>query len=148
MNNKMIRYVGIGVLLIIAFVLFMSRSKSDYPYRAEIRSLQSENALTVSLFVEAYRGYEDEASYDLDTMEKQRQMLDWYIERYESLENLPEDANEDFIVLMETLEEQRYYFEVIHRTALADQPIPGEYALGLKKTIEKLALYEGRMARY
>lgn len=148
MNKNFLKYVGVGVLLIIAFVLFMNQSRSSYPYRAEIRSLQSENAMTVELFVKAYRQYEVDGSYDLEAMEKQRSQLAWYIDRYKSLEQLPEDAMEDYGRLLGALDEQAYYFELIHETAMTGQGIPGEYALGLKKAIETLALYEGRMGRY
>lgn len=148
MNKHFIRYVGIGVLVIVAFVLFMSRTNTTYPYRAEIRSLQSENALSIELFVKAYRQYDTEGSYDLGTMEKQMAQLDWYIDRYESLEQLPDAALEDHGLLLAAIEEQHYYFQVIYETAIEGQPIPGEYALGLKKTIEALTLYENRMTRF
>jgi len=148
MNRNFLKYVGIGVLVIFAFVLFTNRTNTSYPYRAELRSLKSEHAMTVELFVAAYRQFDTEGSYDLAMMENQLGQLEGHIERYNGLDELPLESKEDYAALLEGIQEEQAYFQLIYETALRAEPIPGEYTLGLKKTVEALSLYQGRMGRY
>lgn len=148
MNKKLLRYIGIAAMVALAFVLFSNRNSSDYPFRTEMRSLPSETALVTEYFTAAYRAFESEGVYKLEDLEGQMTIYQGLIKRYETLEKIPDHAQEDYQAMMAALEEQETVFNAIYEVAKAGQPIPGELALSLKKVVERRVLYEGRMGRY
>ena len=148
MNISLLRYVGIGAALVLAFVLFMNGNDDKYPYRIEIRSLAQETQLSTEIFVGLYRDYETTGSYDLKAMKDQMDRFQGFIERYGDLQDLPKEGVEDLEVLLEALEIQQQVHRDIYRSAEAGEPIPGEYALALREIVERRDLYQGRLGRY
>lgn len=148
MNKTLLRYVGIGAFMLLAFVLFMNKDSDTYPYRTEIRSLTQETQLSTEIFVGLYRAFETEGSYDLPGMLDQIERFDGYVDRYATLEGLPDEAMEDYDWIMTTLAQQQAAYDNIYQTAKAGEPIPGEYALALKEAVERRILYQGRLGRY
>ncbi len=148
MNKRILRYVGIAAFIALALVLFTNRGGSGHPYRAEVRSLQEETKLSTELFVKGYRTYELEGAYDLAVLKSQIDLFESLVQRYKSLEGLPEKSQEDYAALLDSLEEQQFYFGVIYQVAEKNEPVPGEYALGLKEAVQRRVLYEGLMNRY
>lgn len=148
MKSKLLRTVGIAAMVALAFVLFSNRNSSEYPYRTEMRTLPSETELATQYFASAYRVYASDGAYVLEDIEHQMEIFDGLIHRYETLEKVPDHAREDYQGMMDALHEQQQIFSDIYEVAKKGQPIPGELALGLKKSAERRVLYEGRMSRY
>lgn len=148
MNKKLLRYGVIALFVALAFVLFSHRDNSDYPFRAEMRTLPSETALVTDYFTTAYRAFESESAYILVDFERQIDIFEGLIERYETLEKVPDHAQEDYQAMLTAVNEQKQIFNDIYKVAKKGEPIPGELALALKKAVERRVLYEGRMTRY
>ena len=148
MNKKLLRYGLIAVFVAIAFVLFSNRDSSEYPFRSEMRTLPKESALVTEYFTSAYRVFETEKAYVLEDLEFQITIYDGLVERYETLEKVPDHALEDYQAMLEAVNEQKEVFEAIYEVAKKGQAIPAELALELKKVVERRVLYEGRMGRY
>jgi len=148
MNKKLLRTIGIAAMVALAFVLFSNRNSSEYPYRTEMRTLPSETALVTQYFASAYRVFVSDGAYVLEDIEHQMEIFDGLIQRYETLEKIPEHARDDYEEMMAAIYEQQQIFSDIYEVAKKGAPIPGELALGLKKVVERRVMYEGRMARY
>jgi len=148
MDKRVYRYLGITALVVLAFFLFTNITTEDYPYRAEMKTLPKEAAYCTSLFAEVYRDFESKGVYDIEALEKQIAIFDSLVDRYRTLEKLPEEALEDHEKLMTTLVIQQLTMRDIYLTALTGVQIPGEQALALREVVEARVLYEGRVGRY
>ncbi len=148
MNNKIIRYGLTVVAVVIAFLMFSNRNTESFSYRAELKSLKVETEYVTDLFVTGYNDILDGIVDNTQVIETQKESFDSLISRYETIEMLPSDSNDDYSELLLVLEEQLMIMDDIVTSIKDSATVPGEYKLALKKIVEQRILYEGRMGRY
>ena len=145
MKNKVVRWILIAITMVVAFLLFTNRQNTGLAYRKEIKSLMVQTEQISTDYVTALGKGVD---IDLEGLTLYSGYYHELIAQYQAITGLPEEAMEDYEMVLEKMILQDDLQSQIIKVAQENGSVAGEWLLSLKEARESRVFYETRLSRY